>query len=121
MGVRRAFPIVTTHDLTRLVAFYRAAFDARQTYAFPDDGGDVLYVTLAIGYSELGVGFEEGPARGHAGASLWLYVDDVDESYRRALSAGAESVRGPAAMPWGERVAQVRDPDGLEINLGQEP
>jgi uncharacterized glyoxalase superfamily protein PhnB len=27
-------------------------------------------------------------------------------------------VAEPADMPWGERVAQVRDPDGNLVNLG---
>ncbi|GAA3329225.1 VOC family protein [Paeniglutamicibacter sulfureus] len=44
----------------------------------------------------------------------------VDDAYRRALDAGASSESAPADMPWGERVARVRDPDGFLLNLGSE-
>jgi uncharacterized glyoxalase superfamily protein PhnB len=41
-----------------------------------------------------------------------LYVDDADAAYATTLAAGAESIAAPEDLPWGERVAQVRDPDG---------
>ncbi|WP_354004707.1 VOC family protein [Ruania suaedae] len=42
----------------------------------------------------------------------------LDESYRRAVDAGATSHSEPADIPWGERLVRVSDPDGLTINLG---
>lgn len=117
MAVRSGFPILTTRDLAGLEAFYVAAFGATRTYAFENEGRDV-YIALDLGDAKLGIGVDdafEGPPQGVA---LWLYVDDVDEVYRQATGAGAGTVAEPADMPWGERVAQVRDPDGLVINLG---
>jgi uncharacterized glyoxalase superfamily protein PhnB len=120
VAVRSGFPILSTGDLERLVAFYRAAFDAERTYGFSGEDGTDVYVTLTIGEVSLGIGQQDEPIRGDTRTALWFYVDDVDESYRRALDAGATSEREPTGMPWGERVAQVRDPDGLVINLGAE-
>jgi uncharacterized glyoxalase superfamily protein PhnB len=40
---------------------------------------------------------------------FYVYVDDVDAWYRRALAAGALSVEVPALQPYGERRAAVRD------------
>ncbi len=40
---------------------------------------------------------------------LYVYVQDADETYRRALKAGARSVEGPADMPYGDRRATVED------------
>jgi len=42
-------------------------------------------------------------------AALYVYVDDVDETYRRAIAAGAESIEAPADLPYGDRRATVRD------------
>lgn len=120
MAVRRGFPIVSTGDLERLVDFYRAAFDAERAYGFPGDDGKDVYVTLTIGEASLGIGQEDGNRGTHGRTALWFYVDDVDDSYRRALDAGAISENPPTDMPWGERVARVLDPDGLVINLGAE-
>jgi PhnB protein len=41
-----------------------------------------------------------------------LYVDDADAWYRRAMDAGASSVKAPADQPYGDRVGSVRDPAG---------
>lgn len=111
---------MSTGDLERLVDFYAAAFDAERAYSFAGDEGKDVYVTLTIGDACLGIGLEDG-ARGAADrTALWFYVDDVDDSYRRAVYAGATSESPPTDMPWGERVARVLDPDGLVINLASE-
>ena len=44
--------------------------------------------------------------------TFYLYVDDVDASYARALAAGATSVEAPAVQPYGERRAAVTDAFG---------
>ncbi len=119
MTVRSGFPILTTPDLARLEAFYRDAFGAVRTYAFADEGRDV-YVSLELGGATLGLGLADEAPPAHGRVALWLYVDDVEAAYARAIEAGATSVAEPADMPWGERVAQVRDPDGLVVHLGAE-
>ncbi len=44
--------------------------------------------------------------------SIHLYVENVDEVYKRALAAGATSLREPEDQFYGDRNAQVRDPSG---------
>jgi uncharacterized glyoxalase superfamily protein PhnB len=43
---------------------------------------------------------------------LALYVTDTDKAYQRALDAGANPIAPPKDMFWGDRYAQVSDPDG---------
>lgn len=43
---------------------------------------------------------------------LYVYVEDVDASYERALAAGATAMEPPAEMPYGDRRAMVEDPWG---------
>jgi PhnB protein len=50
--------------------------------------------------------------RGRCNAFLYIYVDDVDDVYRLALEAGAESIEEPLETPYGDRRAMVRDPFG---------
>jgi PhnB protein len=45
-------------------------------------------------------------------AFLYLYVEDADATFRRALNAGAECIEEPADMAYGDRRATVRDPSG---------
>lgn len=42
-------------------------------------------------------------------AFLYVYVEDVDETYRRAVEAGAETLEHPSDLPYGDRRAMVKD------------
>ncbi len=50
--------------------------------------------------------------REHFPAFLYVYVNNVDITYRRALEAGAVSLEEPLRTPYGDREAMVRDPFG---------
>jgi uncharacterized glyoxalase superfamily protein PhnB len=54
-------------------------------------------------------------------AFLYVYVDDADAAYERALAAGAESLESPRATPYGDRRAMVRDPFGTVFQLAHRP
>jgi uncharacterized glyoxalase superfamily protein PhnB len=45
-------------------------------------------------------------------AFLYIYVDDADQTYQKALAAGATTVEAPLDTPYGDRRAMVRDPFG---------
>ena len=63
------------------------------------------------------LGFEETfrlPPEGEPGFELFVYVDDVDAEAKRFQSA---LLKPPVNMPWGERIAYVRDPDGNPVAL----
>ena len=45
-------------------------------------------------------------------AFLYVYVDDADLVYRRAVDSGALSLEEPLETPYGDRRAMVRDPFG---------
>lgn len=120
MTVRSLFPILSTPDLPGLVSFYERALGAEVGYRFPDGTSADAYVSLRLGAATLGVGAASAPSTGDR-IALWFYVDDVDAAHEAALRAGAGEERAPTDMPWGERVSQVRDPDGNLVNLGVEP
>ena len=42
-------------------------------------------------------------------AFLYVYVDDADATYRRAVAAGARSLEAPIDTPYGDRRAMVED------------
>ena len=44
--------------------------------------------------------------------TFYLYVDDADALYHRAVAAGATSLAPPADMSYGDRVGSVQDPTG---------
>jgi lactoylglutathione lyase len=115
------FPILSTPDLNRALAFYRDRFGGVVSYEFPGPDGEPAYVGLDIGSSHLGIGLEATSPVGRdarRGVSLWVYADDCDAAIERLRAAGVEIVEEPTDRPWGERVARVRDPDGNEVIVG---
>jgi uncharacterized glyoxalase superfamily protein PhnB len=80
-----------------------------------------LHAEVQIGDSMvmIGGGTAGGTWRGESmPAVLYLYLDDVDGVYARALAAGATSLAEPADQLYGERSAGVRDPFGNEWRVG---
>jgi lactoylglutathione lyase len=114
------FPIVSTSDMKRALAFYRDLLGATVTYEFPAPDGTLAYAGLEIGSSHLGMGLAtQAASEGGRTISLWVYTDDCDAAVARMREAGVRIVEEPADQPWGERVARVLDPDGNELIIGQ--
>jgi lactoylglutathione lyase len=115
------FPIVSTADLPRALAFYRDLLGGSVTYEFPGPDGEPGYVGVDLGDSHLGIGREPAAEAGGSAPSaisLWVYTDDCDAAVERLRAAGVPIVEEPIDQPWGERVARVRDPDGNEVIVG---
>ena len=53
-----------------------------------------------------------GGVREPVSAFLYVYVENVDETYKRAVEAGAETLELPSDQPYGDRRAMVKDPWG---------
>jgi lactoylglutathione lyase len=119
----RAFPVLYAKDVEGLAAFYvRLGFEEHSRLAHQDGGAG--FVGLRRGSSEMAVVTEDSP-RMLAGVEpgegprheLFVYVEDVDETVGALRGAGANVVREPADMPWGERVAFVADPERNLVSL----
>jgi uncharacterized glyoxalase superfamily protein PhnB len=92
------------HDVARLVEFLKQAFGATGDFR-TDIPCEIRIGDSLVMVSEVGV-------RDAMPAFLYLYVDDIDETYQRALKAGAESLEEPQDMPYGDRRSMVKDPAG---------
>lgn len=103
-GSRTVTPRMVVADAAGAVAFLRDVFDAT---------GEVrLDRPAEITVGDSGILVSAAGAREEFPAFLYVYVDDTDETFRRALQAGAATIEEPAATPYGDRRAMVRDPFG---------
>jgi predicted enzyme related to lactoylglutathione lyase len=113
-------PIIVTADLDRLLAFYVGLLGAEEIMRFPDDG-PVFYIGLRLGDSELGLSADSGVSPGDPGRMLLsIEVPDVDQLLPRVGGLGGTATGGANDMPWGQRVAHIKDPDGNVVNLTQQ-
>jgi len=112
-------PILVTNDLDRLLGFYTGLLGATENLRFPDEG-PAFYVGLALGDSELGISTDAAVQPGSPGRMLLsIEVPDVDELLPRVAELGGTGGDGANDMPWGQRVAHIKDPDGNVVNLTQ--
>ena len=106
-------------DIKKMVGFYELVTGHPAEWLAPVFAEIVTpSATLAIGSVETVALFKEGSAEPCANRSVIIefQVDDVDAEFAR-LRDKVEVVHEPKLMPWGNRVGQIRDPEGTLIGL----
>jgi RimJ/RimL family protein N-acetyltransferase/uncharacterized glyoxalase superfamily protein PhnB len=103
-GWHSVTPRLVVSDAARLVDFLRQAYGATGDVRTESPSmiliGDSLVMVSTVG------------PRDAMPAFLYLYVDDIDATYGRALKAGAVSIEEPQDTPYGDRRGMVKDPCG---------
>jgi predicted enzyme related to lactoylglutathione lyase len=51
--------------------------------------------------------------------AIYLFVEDIDRAHRNLVAQGMSFESEPTDMPWGHRVAHLRDPEGRLVCLAQ--
>ena len=104
-----------TVEMPESVAFYEAL---GFTIAFRDTAAS--FVTLQSGTCFVNLWLIEAEA---FPSSWWgrtiFHVDDVDDMYRRAVSAGLSPGDEPKDAPWGERFFPIQDPSGHDLSFAK--
>lgn len=110
-GLRSVTPFLQVRGADRMLDFARAAFGAQIVGRHADPEGVVRHAELKVAGSmiELGEAHGEFPP---TPAMLYVYVDDVDRWYARAVAAGGRPKKRPADQPYGHRTAAVDDAFG---------
>jgi PhnB protein len=119
-GIRAVTPYLAVRNARAAIAFYTAAFGARQKLLIEEQDGRIGHATLGIGPAEIYLADEHpdfehvvGPETlGGTSVTLDLEVDDVDATVERALAAGATLIRPPDHPSSGVQAGKVRDPFG---------
>ena len=128
-SVSLGYVVLYVKDVAATLAFYEEAFGLSRRF-FNDDNGKA-YGELETGATRLAFySFElvkaafkpevvaAVPDKAPLGSEIGLVTPDVPAWFARALKAGATAVSEPAAKPWGQTVAYVRDKDGHLVGLG---
>jgi PhnB protein len=99
------------------LTFLKAAFGATELQCHRNQDNSVMHAEMQIGDSlvMLGQAGEQWTARQ---AALYLWVEDVDATYAKALAAGATSDSAPEDKPYGHRNAGVVDQNGVMWWIG---
>jgi len=124
-GYHTLNPILRVTDVPLALVFYGKAFDAVEQFR-REMHGRVLIAVITIGDSHVMIADRQveperpadGDPRGN-GLSLKIYVDGVDEVFKRSIDAGATQIEPPTDQFFGERSGDVTDPFGYTWRLAQ--
>jgi PhnB protein len=116
-GYHSITPYITVDNAKQAIDFYKRAFDAKEIMRMDGPAGKISHAELKIGDSILMVsdampGARTPQALGGSPVNLFLYVEDVDNVFNRARSAGAKVDMPVDDMFWGDRYGKLTDPFG---------
>jgi PhnB protein len=124
-GYSTVTPALTVKNGAEAIEFYKRALGAKELMRIPGpDGKHLMHAEIEVGNSRVMLADESpemgcrAPASlGSVSSSLYVYVEDVDKSFRRAVEAGAKALMQPTDMFWGDRFGQIEDPSGHRWGL----
>ncbi|MEM8532535.1 MAG: VOC family protein [Chloroflexota bacterium] len=110
-GFQTVTPYIIVQDIDALIDFVKKVFDATETLRLKGSAGG-FHVEISIGNSMMMLGGGGAWEGNPIPAALYVYVDDVDAIYQRALQAGATTLMEPTNEFDGDRRCGVQDPFG---------
>jgi PhnB protein len=123
-GYPRLMPYLIVDDAEAAIAFYGDVLGATERMRMPGPDGRIGHAELNVGDSVLMLADENpemgirAPRRiGENPVMMYVYVDDVDRAFERALAAGAKTVRDLEDRFYGDRSGQIEDPFGHRWDL----
>jgi len=114
-GYSTVTPYLCVVEAAKLIEFLKQAFAAEVIVRMDGPDGSVMHAEVKIGDSIVMMG--QVPAERATRAMLHLYVTDADATYKKALAAGATSVREMADQFYGDRSGGVRDAFGNDWHI----
>jgi PhnB protein len=124
-GYHSISPSLTCKNAARAIEFYKSVFGATEVMRMPGPEGKIMHAELKIGDSIIFIndefpGMAEAPAPGVTPSLfMFLYTEDVDSVYNRAVSMGSVVVMPLENMFWGDRYGKVTDPFGHQWGIAQ--
>jgi uncharacterized glyoxalase superfamily protein PhnB len=110
-GYHSVTPYLVVNSPEQLIDFVKEAFGAEEMFRMPGPDGKIAHAEFTIGDSIVMVG-NTGPESEATSTMLYVYVEDTDATYRRAVDAGGTSIEEPADQFYGDRRAGVADAFG---------
>lgn len=118
-GYSSVSPYLLVDNVGQELEFMKSAFEAEIMEEQPGEQGEIWHGEARIGDTVIMVAKTQ---KGHpaGGGALYIWMENVDAAYRRALEAGATTMREPADQDYGTREATIKDTQGNAWWIGQE-
>jgi PhnB protein len=125
-GYHTVTPSLMVAGAAKAIDFYKKAFGAEELMRFPGPDGKIMHAEIRIGDSTIMLG-DEMPEHGGKGPRMlggtpvgfFVYRENVDAEWKRAIDAGAKEIMPLVDQFWGDRAGCVEDPFGHRWWLAQ--
>jgi PhnB protein len=125
-GYHTVTPSLMVSGAAKAIDFYKKALGAEERGRFPAPDGTIMHAEIKVGDSIVMLG-EEMPEQGGKSpktlggtpVSLYLYLENVDAAWKRALDAGGKEIMPLTDQFWGDRGGCFEDPFGHKWWLAQ--
>jgi PhnB protein len=118
-GYHAVTPYLSVKGAAGAIAFYKKAFEAKEVMRMPGPGGTIGHAEIQVGDSRImladefpEMNFRSPHSVGGTPVNIHLYVSDVDKVVKKAVAAGAKSLRPVADQFYGDRSGSLEDPFG---------
>jgi len=120
-GFNTITPTLTVDGAAKALDLYKKAFGAQELYRmeFSDGSGKIMHSCIQIGNSKIFIA-DTNPEMGcstPSASTFYVYVDDVDATFKQAKQAGANELYPVQDMFWGDRTGSLKDSFGITWTL----
>ncbi len=110
-GFHTVTPYLIVESVDSLSTFLQNAFGAEELLRMPGENGRIMHAEIKLGDSVIMMGEPVGEYQSNS-AMQYVYLENVDNAYQKALDAGAVSEQPPEDQFYGDRTAAVKGPQG---------
>ncbi len=124
-----AYTILYVKNVEKTIKFYESAFGFSKKFITPENDYGELFVgettlsfaSLTLANSNLKDGFIQSSLTDKPfGIEIGFTTENVEETLKSAVNAGAIILQKPKTKPWGQVVAYIRDLDGFLIEIARQ-
>lgn len=121
-GYTTVTPSLIFRDAPKAIEFYKKALGAQERMVMKGPDGKVGHAEILIGGSivmlaDEVMGLRSAEAIGASPVSFYLYFEDADAAFQKALAAGGKQLMPVTDMFWGDRMGHFQDPFGYTWNV----
>jgi len=119
-GTHTVTPSFAVEGCADAIETYKKVFGAMEkSRALDPSGKKIWHADICIGDSHVFLSdFMPEMGGRRETASVWLYLEDPDATFKKATDAGFKALMPMADMFWGDRYGMLKDPFGVGWSIG---
>jgi PhnB protein len=121
-GYQTITPMLSYDDCARAMDWCRQALGAQELSRHTGPDGKIMHAEIQIGNSRIMMhdammGYKGAKSYGGSPANLWVYVENCDDLFERAVKTGGQVTMPMADQFWGDRCGSLTDPEGVSWTI----